>query len=49
MGLETIAAIITLGAMEIALILTGEDGQFMLPIVAAISGLGGYQYGKTRK
>ena len=39
----TIIAIICLTLLETAAIITGTDGAYFMPIVAAISGLAGYQ------
>ena len=47
-----IVAILVLGMLEAVCILTGNDGQYLLPIAAAIAGLGGFvggqQYEKTK-
>ena len=40
-------AIAALGAMEAAALLTGVDGAMFGAVVAAISGITGYQLGKT--
>lgn len=47
-------AVIVLGALEITAMLTGHDGVYFLPVVAAIAGLAGYEigvrkYGKTER
>lgn len=51
--LTSVAAIIGLSALESVAMVTGNDGALFLPVVAAISGLGGFTIGakknKTKK
>lgn len=44
--LLALVAIVCLAALEAVCIFTGTDGQFFLPIVAAIAGLGGFAGGQ---
>jgi quinol-cytochrome oxidoreductase complex cytochrome b subunit len=44
-----LVAIGALALLECVALLTHTDGAFFMPIVACISALGGYTYGKYRK
>lgn len=37
--------IVALAALEIVAMMTGNDGVYLLPIVAIIAGLAGYKFG----
>jgi len=43
--LVSISAIIAVTVLEVVAMITGQDGAFLLPIVAVISGLAGFAVG----
>lgn len=44
----SLAAIVCLCLMETVAMVTGNDGALFLPVVAAISGIGGFTIGTTK-
>ena len=41
--------IVALTVLESVAMITGHDGAFFMPVVAIVSGLGGYKLGKIEK